>query len=183
TWARHPWMDEDGRRAAYTERVWGQGKVYSQLAPSLGATPSGRRFLARYERQGASPRTARRMVELMTQVDVTDVLPAISVPTLVLHRHEELYPIENAHDLVAGIPDARLVDLPGADHAIFSGDVQQVVDAVQAFVVGTPEPQAETAERFLASVLSVDIVGSTDAVVRLGDQAWTELLDRFHALA
>jgi pimeloyl-ACP methyl ester carboxylesterase len=182
TWARHPWAPGDPRRAAYTERVWGEGRAYGHLAPSVAATPAGRRFLARYERQGASPRTARRLVELMCEIDVTELLPAVTQPTLVLHReHDGVYDLDNAQDLVDHLPDARLVVLAGDDHAIFSGDLDPLVAAVESFVARTHGPTPGQAERFLATVLCVDIVGSTGEVQRVGDRAWAEVLDRFHA--
>ena len=184
TWARHPWFGRGARRAAYTERVWGRGEVYSFLAPAMGANAAGRRFLARFERQGASPRTARRIVELMCEVDVTAVLDTLSQPTLVLHREDDvIYGLEHAHALVDGIEDAELVVLAGDDHAIFSGDLEELLAAVERHVTGSVERAEAPGERFLASVLCLDIVGSTDSVQRVGDPAWTALLDRFHGVA
>jgi hypothetical protein len=95
----------------------------------------------------------------MAAVDVTPVLPSIAVPTLVLHRSEDAaYAIEHARALVDGIPDARLIELPGTDHWLFSGDTEPIVDAVRSFVAGTvgttPVP-----DRFLTTVLVAAPVG------------------------
>jgi pimeloyl-ACP methyl ester carboxylesterase len=180
TWARHPWYpDPDRANVAWIERTWGAGAVFARLADTMGATSAGRRFLGRLERQAATPRTARRLVELMCAIDVTAVLPSISVPTLVLQRTDDaICGIGQARDLVDGIPDARMVVLPGRDHFLFSGDTAPIVTAVEEFVVGA-SPGPVSSDRFLATVLFADIVGSTPAAAEVGDARWTRELDEF----
>jgi pimeloyl-ACP methyl ester carboxylesterase len=162
TWARHPWLnDRDRAEFSYVERRWGTGRVLGVLADTMASTEAGRRFLGRFERQAATPSTARRLVEMMSAIDVTPVLGTIRVPTLVLHRtHDRMYGVENARDLVAGIPNARLVELPGTDHFLFSGDTAPILTAVRDFVVGAATEYADP-DRFLATVLRVDVVGSS----------------------
>lgn len=184
TWARHPWYGQPDRpEYEQVEHLWGTGEVYAVLAESLASTASGRRFLGRFERQGATPLTARRMVELSAEIDVTNVLGAIAVPALVIHRrHDSVYDIENAHALVDGIPDSQLLDLPGVDHLLFSGDTVPILEAVEAFVTGTSS-SAPSSDRYLATVLFADIVGSTATVAAVGDARWSGMLDDFSALA
>jgi pimeloyl-ACP methyl ester carboxylesterase/DNA-binding winged helix-turn-helix (wHTH) protein len=160
TWARHPWVGQPDRpEFAAVERRWGTGQTYAWLASSIGATASGRRFLGRLERQGATPGTARRLAELMGAIDVTPLLPSIHVPALVVHRLEDaVYGIEHAHELIRRIPDAELVELPGTDHFLFSGDTGPILAAVQRFVTGSAAPPAE--DRFLATVLFVVVADS-----------------------
>jgi pimeloyl-ACP methyl ester carboxylesterase len=162
TWARHPWLGQADRpEFAAVERRWGTGRTYALLAESMARTAAGRRFLGRLERQAATPRTARRLAELMSAIDVTPVLPSIRVPTLVIHRsHDSFYGLEHARDLVAGIPDARLMELPGTDHFLFSGDTAPILAAVEDFVVGASEAPVSP-DRFLATVVHAEIVGST----------------------
>ena len=183
TWARHPWLDEPGRpEFAAVERRWGTGWALSQLADSMAGTAAGRRFLARFERQAATPGTARRLVELMSAIDVTAVLASIRVPTLVVHRsHDPAFGIEHARDLVAGIPDARLLELPGTDHFLFSGDTGPILAAVAEFVTGA-SPVAASPDRFLATVLSAAIAGPIATAADVGDARLT-LLDDFAATA
>src|SRR6266511_5633316 len=70
TWARHPWLDDPDRpEFAAVERLWGTGRAYALLADSMARTAAGRRFLGRFERQAATPGTARRLVELMSAID------------------------------------------------------------------------------------------------------------------
>ena len=159
TWARHPWWrDADRREMPWIERTWGTGTVYGRLAESMAATAAGRRFLARFERQGATPVTARRMAEMMRTIDVTSLLPSVAVPTLVLHRDgDPIYGSAHGRDLVAGIPDARLVVLPGRDHFLFSGDTEPILAAVEDFVAAGARGPA-VPDRFLATVLAADLL-------------------------
>jgi pimeloyl-ACP methyl ester carboxylesterase/DNA-binding winged helix-turn-helix (wHTH) protein/class 3 adenylate cyclase len=184
TWARHPWLDEPERpEFGAVERRWGTGWTLSQLADTMAATASGRRFLGRFERQAATPGTARRFVELMSAIDVSAALPSIQVPTLVVHRsHDPAFGIEHARDLVSGIPGARLLELPGTDHFLFSGDTGPILAAVQEFVIGT-SPVAVSPDRFLATVLFADIVGSIATDADVDDARVTRVLDDFAATA
>lgn len=167
TWARHPWLGQPDRpEFAAVERRWGSGRTYAWLASSIGATAGGRRFLGRLERQGATPGTARRLAELMSAIDVTPLLPSIHVPVLVVHRCEDaIYGLRHAHDLVRGIPGAELVELPGSDHFLFSGDTEPILSAVRRFVTGVAAPPAP--DRFLATVLVVVVAGHADTVRRV----------------
>jgi pimeloyl-ACP methyl ester carboxylesterase len=162
TWARHPWHDEpDRREPVAVERRWGTGWTFGELARTMATTAAGRRFFGRYERQSATPGTARRLVELMMAIDVTPLLAGITAPTLVIHRRHDVYlGIEHAHDLLDGIARARLVELPGSDHYLFSGDTGPVLAAVEDFVVGAASGPAAP-DRFLATLLAVAIAGTT----------------------
>ncbi|HET8620753.1 MAG TPA: alpha/beta fold hydrolase [Acidimicrobiales bacterium] len=182
TWARHPWIEgPQGRRLAFVEDTWGTGRTLAHLAESMAATSSGRRFLARLERQAATPRTARRLTELMCAIDVTALLPSVAVPTLVIHRADDAaYGLAPARDLTARIPGARLVELPGRDHYLYSGDTGPLLAAVEDFVVGRPGAPPSP-DRFLATVMFADIVGSTTAAADMGDAAFRRLLDGFAA--
>jgi pimeloyl-ACP methyl ester carboxylesterase/DNA-binding winged helix-turn-helix (wHTH) protein len=184
TWARHPWYLQPERvNLPWLEGTWGTGTVFTVLAESMGATAAGRRFLGRLERQAATPSTARRLAEMMIAIDVTGVLSSISVPTLVIQRDgDPLCAMDDAHDLIAGIPNARLVELPGRDHFLFSGDTAPILAAVEEFVVGA-SPGPVSSHRFLATVLFADIVESTRAAADVGDARWTRELDEFSSIA
>jgi pimeloyl-ACP methyl ester carboxylesterase/class 3 adenylate cyclase/DNA-binding winged helix-turn-helix (wHTH) protein len=189
TWARHPWYDEPERpEIAAVERRWGTGWTIGALAESLAGTAAARRFLGRFERQAATPGTARRLAEMMRTIDVTPLLPSIRVPTLVVHRSDDVMcGMEHAHDLVRGIPDARLVELPGRDHFLFSGDTGPILAAVEDFVVGTsstsPGAGPASPDRFLTTVLVADIVGSIATAADVGDARFSRVLDDFAATA
>jgi class 3 adenylate cyclase len=132
-------------------------------------------------RNGASPRAAAALLRMNSRIDVRDVLPTIQVPTLILHRvGDRDVNVEEARYLAERIPGARLVELPGDEHAIAAGDVDRLADELEEFLTGArpaPEP-----DRVLTTVLFTDIVGSTDRAVALGDREWGDLLERHHSL-
>lgn len=181
TFARHPWLGQDREEMPGIEKFWGTGAILRYVSPSFVADRNDARFLARLERQSATPGTARRLQALSVVIDLTDVLGAIDVPTLVVHRvGDEVIPIMYGRELAAGIRGAELVELPGNDHWLFGGDSAEVLDAVERFVTGTPAPDVP-GDRVLATVLFVDIVGSTEVAREMGDQRWSALLDEFYA--
>jgi pimeloyl-ACP methyl ester carboxylesterase len=59
----------------------------------------------------------------MDNVDVSDLLSQVRVPTLVLHCRDELTaPFEEGRRMAAGIPNARFVALEGRNHLILETD-------------------------------------------------------------
>jgi class 3 adenylate cyclase len=110
-------------------------------------------------------------------VDVRHVLPALRVPTLVLHRSGDVaVSVEAGRYLAAQIPGAKYVELSGADHLPFLGDSDRLVDEVEEFLTGSRH-EAEP-DRVLATVLFTDIVDSTRRASELGDRRWRALLDQ-----
>ena len=77
------------------------------------------------------------------------------------------------------IPGAKLVELPGEDHVAFLGDQDSILDEIEQFLTG--RRHAHEPERVLATVLFVDIAGSTALAATLGDKCWRELLETFYA--
>jgi class 3 adenylate cyclase len=66
----------------------------------------------------------------------------------------------------------------------FMGDTRPLVEALVRFAAAEiPAPPQAPADRFLATVLFTDIVGSTELAGRLGDRAWRDLLQRFHGFS
>jgi class 3 adenylate cyclase len=116
-----------------------------------------------------------------SDVDVRAILPTIRVPTLVLQRREDVYRDPgHAEYLATHIPGAKAVVLPGRDHLPYVGDADGVIDEIEEFLTGVrpaPEP-----DRVLATVLFTDIVGSTERASRIGDRAWTHLVEQHHAI-
>jgi class 3 adenylate cyclase len=170
----------EGNLAVIEDR-WGQGVLLDFLGPGLAADRELRRTWSRYERNSTSPRAAAASVRMMYESDVRDVLPAIRVPTLVVHHADAIrLPICHAEHLAAHIPGAKLVTVPGTDNFVWAEGVDVLLDEVQEFVTGlrpAPEP-----DRVLATVLFTDIVGSTELAARIGDRRWRELLDAHHAI-
>jgi class 3 adenylate cyclase/alpha-beta hydrolase superfamily lysophospholipase len=154
---------------------WGQGKLIDCFAPSAVGRFQ-RRLGASFERAAASPGMAMALVEVARSIDVRDILPSIRVPTLVIHRSEEIMPIEAGREFAERIPGARFVELPGRDHAFWFGDQGTIAEEIERFVTGgrTTAP----ADRALATLLFTDIVDSTRRAAELGDGEWRVLLER-----
>jgi class 3 adenylate cyclase len=117
----------------------------------------------------------------ISQVDVRDILGSVRVPTLVLHRRDEVVPLEYGRELAAKIPGARLVELDGVDHWPGVGDIKSITGEVEEFLTG--HRHAHAIDRVLATVLFTDIVDSTKRATELGDQRWRELLERHDEIA
>jgi class 3 adenylate cyclase len=152
----------------------------SLWAPSLLGDADAERWWARLLRQGISQSGAEALIRLYAEVDIRDVLPTIAVPTLVAHRTgDRMVPIEAARVLAAGIPGAKLVELPGDDH-IPVADPDQVIDEVEEFLTGHRAEREP--DRMLATVMFTDIVDSTRRAAELGDKGWRQLLERHDQL-
>jgi pimeloyl-ACP methyl ester carboxylesterase len=163
--------------------TWGTAASPPMFAPSRAGDAAFCEGMARYQRQTASPSAMRRLIIANDQIDVRAILPQVRRPTLVMQRRGDLIVrCANGRYLADHIPNALYLELPGADHLIAEGDMEALVDAVDHFADAAWVREAEApAERFLATVLFTDIVGSTELAAALGDRAWRDLLQRFHA--
>ncbi len=149
----------------------GTGVMLDLFAPSHAADARFRRVWARYERSTATPGRTKALVGLIYESDVRDVLAAIRVPTLIIHRAEATgFRVEHGRYLAEHIPESRYVELPGTDNMIWAGDLGAMVAEIQDFVTGVRPAQG--ARRVLATVLFTDIVGSTRLAAELGDERW-----------
>jgi class 3 adenylate cyclase/esterase/lipase len=161
---------------------WGQGAQLELTMPSRAGEAAFRRWWDRYQRMAGSPRTAADQLRIMLQSDCREVLPAVHVPTLVIHRTGILtVGVEHGRYLADHIPDANLLELPGTDVGVFGSDTDALVDAIEEFVTG--RPPLGLPDRALATVVFTDIVGSTGTLVRLGDAAWRGLIDQHDAIS
>jgi pimeloyl-ACP methyl ester carboxylesterase len=163
------------------DKEWGEGKTLGYMSPSLAHVPAAVEFMGRFERASLSPRAARANLKWISEIDVRGVACNLHVPTLVMHRADDrLIPVVGGRWLGNNIPGARFVELPGNDHAPWSGDIQLPAEEVEEFLTGSRgQPEID---RILATVLFTDIVGSTERAADLGDRGWQELLRRHHGL-
>jgi pimeloyl-ACP methyl ester carboxylesterase len=163
------------------EREWGTGFFLPQIAPSRVDDPSFRSWWARLERASCGPGNAHGYFRVYSQIDVRAILPSLRVPTLVLQRDADVFRDPGHSEyLAAHIPGAKLVELSGVDHLPYVGDSDAIVEEIQEFLTGVrPLPDHD---RFLATILFTDIVGSTERASVIGDQAWKELLVRHDGL-
>lgn len=160
---------------------WGRGTNIEVWIPSLADDPQAVERWGKYERQAASPGMFMRLNRMFLDVDVRHVLPAIRVPTLVLHRRgDRVVNIAHGRYVADRIPHARFVELPGIDHALEAGDTDIVVDHVEQFLTGRHGIAEHN--RVLATVMFTDLVGSTQRAASVGDKQWLDLLGA-HQLA
>lgn len=146
------------------------------FVPGVADEPDMVRWWNRTSRLSASPGMYVALIKTNGATDVRSVLPTISVPTLILHRSDDIVvDVRASRYMAEHIPGARLVELPGGDHWPWIGDSDTALGEIQQFLVGSrPQPQID---RFLTTVLFTDIVDSTVRADELGDKAWTKLLD------
>jgi class 3 adenylate cyclase len=175
----YPW----GRSPAWIEKFhetldsnWGEGAFLRDVAPSRQNDDAFRRWWGRLERYSSSPGNALAFGQSHVQDDVRDVLPTISVPTLVIQRDSDPYrDVGHGRFLASHIPGAKYVEVPGSDHLPYVGDQDAIVDEIEEFLTGV-RPGAEP-QRVLATVLFTDIVGSTEMAANLGDREWRNVLE------
>jgi class 3 adenylate cyclase len=179
----YPWApapEDREREIEETETRWGSPDMFRELVPSKANDEAFERWVGRYLRQSASPKAAAALLRMNTQIDVREVLPAIRVPTILIYRTDDAdVQVDEGRYIAERISGARFVEVPGADHSMWTGDATAILDEIEEFLTGVrrgPEP-----DRVLATVLFTDVVGSTELATRLGDRAWRDLLGRHHA--
>jgi len=162
----------------YVDRDWGSGRSLPIWAPSRRDDPTLQRWWGRFERLGASPSAAMAVVQMAFQIDITDILSSVHVPTLIIHcTGDTLINVDCGRFLAQHIPGARLLELPGEDHLFFAHE--KIGDCIEEFLTGSIS--VAESHRVLATVLFTDIVGSTARAEEMGDQRWHDLLDAHHA--
>ena len=183
--------DEEYRRELEADlRLFGTKDEAEEVVRSIGThDPEAVRLLVDYYRRSASPGAVESLARMNAEIDVRQVLPAIRVPTLVVHgREDRQVPFARGRYLAERIPGARFAPFEGG-HVPEGGTATEVVEGIERFlsevwdagVWDEVEP-----ERVLSTVLFTDIVGSTESVVELGDQpgaiSSSVTKDRPHAL-
>jgi pimeloyl-ACP methyl ester carboxylesterase len=170
------WIDEIGR-------AWSEGRPgMGGPVPPKSETQAVHDSFERMMRLSATPGAASAIGRLAAMGDVRDVLPAIRCPTLVLVREGD----ENApasRYLAEHINGAKYVELPGDEHFFWvetAADQDVILDEIEEFLTGVRRPPS--ADRVLATVLFTDLAGSTERASALGDERWTELLERHRRL-
>jgi pimeloyl-ACP methyl ester carboxylesterase len=151
------------------------------FAPSAAGDAEYADWLSRAMRRAASPAMAGALFDVLYYSDIRDVLPAVRVPTLVVHRSGNRWLTrEHGRYLAEHISGARYVEVPGDDHVPYIGDPGPILGEVEEFITGTRRRPAS--DRVLATVLFTDIVGSTEQLAALGDERWKTVLLRHQDL-
>jgi class 3 adenylate cyclase/pimeloyl-ACP methyl ester carboxylesterase len=181
----HPWgRPPDAAKAlvGLIEQSWGKGEVMAALNPSIANDPNALEAWGRFMRLAASPAVAAAVTRMIFDLDIRQILPAISAPTLVVQRRgNPLVPADAGRDVARRIPGAKFVEVPGEDYGFAVGNVDVVIDEVEEFLTGTRHHPA--GDRVLSTILFTDIVESTARAVELGDTRWRELLEAHEVIA
>lgn len=180
----YPWAPTPQERQETIEAIeagWGGAVGIESLAPSAINDERFKNWWATYLRRSASPGDAVTLLRMNTDIDIRNILPVISVPTLILHRtHDRDMNVEEGRYMAGKIPGAKFIELEGKDHLPWAGNYQKILDEVEVFLTG--ELRETESERILATVLFTDIVGSTTKAIELGDTRWRYLLKNHHDL-
>lgn len=186
-WAEdYPWGEtrEESLHRWVAPLKEGRLPAVERFFPSLADDPAALRWQRRYTLNSATPAMHLALLRMNGQLDVRAILPAVRVPTLVMHRTDDVaVAVEHGRYTAEHIPDAIYVEYPGADHWPWFGhdvsdDVLRRIEQHVTGSVGTPPP-----DRVLATVLFVDIVASTQKLTEVGDRDWNASWTTFRDLA
>jgi len=182
----YPWAltDDEWRvRLREVRDGWGRTEFLdaclAEWSPDQRDDPEFRAWFHAHMRRGLSPGSALAFFRMTMDSDVSDVLPVVRVPTVVLASPGGRGPAEYFARRIAG---ARLVDLPGLRsiyHWVDEGSHELAMQETRRLAAETSG--GAVSERVLATILVTDLVGSTVKAAELGDAAWAELLGRHNA--
>jgi class 3 adenylate cyclase/pimeloyl-ACP methyl ester carboxylesterase len=172
-------MPDDQRNAIVDDVIdrWGDGTSILRFWPE--ADDVMKAWWGARERLAGSPGAIRNLIAYVAATDVRDVLPTIHAPTIVLHRTDDpMAPVAGARDLAEQVPAARFVELPGSSTLPWV-DPEPLLDELEEFLTGARA--APVVDRVLATILFTDLVGSTETARRVGDSAWSRLVEQHHS--
>ena len=182
----YPWGAPEDMLLDIVERQaesWAEGetKHLALLAPSRADDARFNEHLAHLGRATISPGAVAHFYRQAVLTDVRELLPIVQAPTLVLQRADSRITRPGlGRYLAENIPDARYVEVDGADHIWFTENADELVDEIEEFLTGART--SRDPDRKLATVLFTDIVGSTARAAEVGDTRWRALLDEHDAI-
>ena len=178
-WSEQEWHDYLVRlRAAYGTGEYAEESL-PFFNPSLAGDASMLAWWERFQRSSASPNGIYAQEQVYRDMDIRKLLPAIGVPTLVLHRaDDEIEPVGAGRFIAGEIADAEFVELPGADHFPWAGEQEALIVEVERFLERVRSEEDEAFDRVLATILFTDIVDSTAQAATMGDRRWREVREQ-----
>jgi class 3 adenylate cyclase len=183
----HEYRDEATHKVRdFSALARSEGRHALMLVPGLEreSPEAVAEWAGRLQRYSASPGTARRLYDLIGELDVRDILGQVRAPTLVMHREASRW-MDPGHSgyLAQHLPNSRYLALPGEDTLAIGDRAAPLLDALEEFLTGARPRDDADRDRTLATVLFTDIVDSTRRAAQLGDADWRRLLDRYNRVA
>ena len=162
-WTRsedYPWAltrEQYDRWLQYISDNWGNALNLETYAPNYVDDPQLRNWWAKTMRLASSPGGIKAVLEVMRDIDVRDILPAIRTPTLILQRRDDKAIRVGAGRHLAGqIPGAKYIELEGQDHWFFLGDSQSILREIETFVQNLGSPAVP--DFLLATILLIELL-------------------------
>lgn len=168
---RQAWVRD--MRDHWGEREWME-RFSAQISPEYADDPELMDWFVWMQRAAASPAAAADFARMQMETDITDVLPTIKVPTLVLFRPEHRGESE-AFARPIGDVELREVAGTGADPYTSSEEIAAALVERASRASGRFVPDS-----VLATLLFTDLTDSTAMAASMGDRAWRELLSAHH---
>jgi pimeloyl-ACP methyl ester carboxylesterase/DNA-binding CsgD family transcriptional regulator len=180
----YPWgitEEQFEQNLVRARETWDKVIGMQRYAPSQVNNPEVANWWATFRQMSASPGDAADLMRMNLLIDIRDILPAIQVPTLIVHaRGDMIAPIEAGRYFAEHIPGAKILELKSDDHWPYFGDADQVIGEVQEFLTGVRT--APPPDTMLATVLCTNVTQAGAHAVWLGDKRWNQLVDQHHSV-
>lgn len=167
---------------AVMREKWGTEELAAFFEPSLVGDSAALRWLARMNRASASPSRMMDAMNYSRSFDARPYLSAIRVPTLVLQSAD--YPfttVAMGRYVAEHIAGAQFVVIPGSSTTLSVTQADAALARVREFLTGGAE--APAADRVLATVVFIDLVGSSELAAQIGDRRWSDIQRQFFGVA
>jgi DNA-binding SARP family transcriptional activator/pimeloyl-ACP methyl ester carboxylesterase len=180
----YPWALTSAQWQTWLDQLvenWGGPVSLEYFAPSRALDRAFQQWWANLLRSSSSPGGVRAVIDVTREIDVRQILPALNVPTLVLHRLDDrMFRTGGARWMAAHIPGARYVELAGSDHLWWVGDTKAMLDEIGLFLDSIEHPAV--VERVLTTllVLELDTTQADDSILASCQQLFQAEVESFH---
>ena len=163
---------------------WGKGNFAALAGPKGGFNSETQLLLGKMERMASSPSGVKKFMAANSLIDVRPILTDVQQNTLVIQRrHDQMVRRGNGRYFADNIVNATYLELPTSSHLPQFEDSDLVLDAIVKFSHANIDRESLVADRKLSTALFTDIVGSTEKLFSVGDEAWRRVLDEHDAIA
>ncbi|GAB5413852.1 MAG: hypothetical protein Cons2KO_14550 [Congregibacter sp.] len=114
-------------------KFWGKGVMRDVFLPGLSRDVIDDDTYRAMEKLMAPPHSIKAIMKIMKEMDVRELLPTLTVPTLVIHFAGDLaIPARLGRLLHEAIPNSEHLEVAGCDHSAMS-ESQEAIEAVWDF--------------------------------------------------